>query len=215
MLYCIILIGLILNLSPKHLSDSWVPTLTKEAYIAAKNESKQDLTQNQIIFKEYYGNPNGWAIRRIQIYGNGTILMSDYLSGGGARSYKFYYTNEEGLAMEVAEDIVDLGLFESESRLGFPYPSKIGDNSKEMNYYLTLRLDDDYYTIYFTGKENEVFEWLDIVEYMRSILNEYMIDDNEIDGTEYLEKREEIIEEYGALGRFADDDVERWVEGRK
>ncbi len=212
MYYVMLFIGMIVLLSPKYLYDSWVPTLTEADYSAVKMDAENELTDIQIIFKECSGDKNDSFRTVMQIYGNGNILIYkyEYLSDDKTKDYLFYHAYEDQLPMEIAEEIIQLGLFEAESRLGYPYAT--GIRYVYESYYLSLRCEDEYYTIYFNGKENEEFEWNDITECVKSSVDIYMNEDYEISGSEYLDVREAIIDEYGELQGLGDSRIHRWVE---
>lgn len=186
-----------------------IPTLSEEEYTSAK-ETDVDYPYNvQILYSDSYNEVGTYIFSRsLQIYGNGVILIREKEIGSGSDEYKFYSTSDDALIEVVTDKIVDLGIFKSIT--GKCASDAVG--VIQHSYYLSLRIGEEYYSITTSVHEGEEPEWLPLVEYMSSVIDEYMIDDNEIKGSEYLVKREEIVEIYGYLASCGDTAVKAYVE---
>lgn len=209
-LFILAIIILMSSVPVNEIADSTrIPTLSKDEYIAAKEDGINYPFNIQVLYGESYWETGTYIFSRsLQLYGNGMMLIVEKEICGTEYDYKFYSYHDDALSKTAADEIVDLGLFES--KRGKCASDAVG--VVQRSYYLSLRIAEEYYSIATWVFEGEEPKWLPLVEYMRSVMGEYIIDDNEISGSEYLDKREEIIEIYGKHGFCCDEAVRSYVD---
>lgn len=185
-----------------------VPTLEKDEYLSAITNDPDFPENVQLLFSESYWETGTYILNRsIQLYGNGSVLMREKETKGTAINMSFYAISDISVLENIAADLVDLGLFESVRGACLSDACGVIQHS----YYLSLRIGDEYYSIAAAVIGDEDPPWPSITEYMQTALSSFMVEDNLVTGTEYMEKREGIIQKYGYLEFCDDDSVVRYL----
>ena len=179
-----------------------VPTLEKDEYLSAVTNDPEFPEDVQLLFSESYWETGTYILTRsIHLYGNGSVLLREKETKGTDIIMSFYAISDISVLENIVADLVDSGLFESVRGACLDDACGVIQHS----YYLSLRIGDEYYSIAAAVIGDEDHPWPSITEYMQTTINSYMVDNNMVTGSEYLDKREGIIQKYGS-NEFCDDD---------
>jgi hypothetical protein len=102
-----------------------------------------------------------------------------------------------------------LGILESKTGGNFLLDA-IGDETE--NYFIYMNIGGKYYSIAYSDYKGEKPPWIGLVEYIQALMEEYIIDENSIEGSEYLEILDSQLEIYGTHPLFTGDITRRYVE---
>jgi len=189
------------------------PTLTEDYYLMAKQSGETFPADCQFIFSD--GTLIGGGIsnegKYIRVFGDGTVLSCMRRNDGLTDNYSFYYAHDCDLLENIADTLVENGLFQSKSG----EISAIMSPSPGIDIHIThlsLRISDKYYTIEFIGFGDEKPEWEPLKEYVDSVMSSYMIEDNLISGEDCLKILDGQIEVYGKDGDYDGKFIAAYIE---
>jgi len=186
------------------------PTLAEVDYTAAKMADSNFPDNAQILYCEYNGVPAfgyGEACN-LQVYGDGQVLAMHKVHNKEEEAIYFFLSNQPCMLEDLGEALVSQGLFKMQSE-GYTFMDL--PMSEIHSYYISFRIKEKYYTLCFSGFVGEEPSWLALTEPFRAIMDQIMVDENKIEGTQYLETREEIIKKYGYNIMCGDTGIEKYV----
>jgi len=209
-LLLVILVALSIPPPGSELPDSMKPTLSEEDYAMAKTVDSNFPDNAQILYCEYNGMVGTtYEGRKLQVYGDGRVLVMDDIHNSGQETMCFFLSDQPNMLEDLAEASISQGLFEMH-REGYIFMDL--PRSETHSYYLSLRVNEKYFTLHFSALVGEEPSWLALTEPFHTIIDQLMVEENEITGTQYLEVREEIISKYGYHIMCGDAGVKKYVD---
>jgi hypothetical protein len=181
--------------------------LDSNTYILSKENNLIFPAEAQFL---YYAGQTGKQLH-FQIYGDGTILISDTsIQEGGNKvdSLDCYIVIEEEDTIEsIMDEIIDLDYLSYEC-------NDVYDVSKA--YYTTIRVGNDYYyNLHFMGEDENEPEWYCIIEYLEGLIDDYSIEENRIEPEDYLDAKTNQEELYGYNRQFYNYYINLYIEQKQ
>ncbi len=202
-------IALIILIFPIMLADGQ-STLTLADYCSLCAEMENHVSNTQLYYMETKWTAREYSVKKMIIYGNNKALFESEHYAKDEQAV--FYLTDDGLIEKTTNDIVSLGLFDN------------GWNEKYLldaidmvvyTHYLSLQVGNKYFSLRFSDLEEVEPSWQPIIDYIRSIMDEYMIDDNEVEADEYLNVLKSQQEVYGIHPRFDGSMAEKQIEEHK
>ncbi len=171
------------------------PTLNAGNYEQMKSDAIIFPSQSQLLYAETICdyNTGDLYLQNMHIYGDGLILIAVGSQVGSNSELHCYSITDERLE-EVSDSIVNLGIFDAETDI----VPLLDDPGREIKtYFISMRIGDSYRSALFNSVHKEQPDWIDLVAYLKELLEEYKLDEFEIGIEEYAKLLDEEAEVYG------------------
>ncbi len=189
------------------------PTLSESLFYDLKADSSIFPDECQILYSEliFHTESEYVYLYKLYVYGDGAVFAETFKTDEDSTEIECYYAADQDVISELAEELVKLSILEAESDSPAELHQPVGEYR---SYFLSLRIGDYYCSIIWSGVNREDPEWFDIVEYMRSVMDPYRIEENQIEPEDYLDFVEDYTEIYGRSFWMEDNIISEYVEGR-
>jgi len=187
------------------------PTLSESLFYDLKDDPSIFPDECQILYSELISDTESvdMHLHKLYLYGDGAVFAETFKTDDNSTEIECYYAADQDVISELADKLVKLSILEAESDCPAELHQPVGEYR---GYFLSLRISDYYCSIVWSGVNREDPEWFDIVEHMRSVMDCYRIEENQIEPEDYLDIFEEYTEIYGYNVWMLDSIISEYVE---